>query len=306
MSFGQALLYFVAEALTGLGRSWKVSLLAVLTIAASLFTGGLFMLVSGNLERVAREWRSDAKIVVYLTPGAGDDELARLSLAAESERWVRRVDRVSRAAAEERFTAVFPDLAPLLAGWDEAPLPPSLEISYDPATPAATVRGWLDGLVADAGVEMVDDDRQWLEQLGGLIGVVRGVGLVVSAILLAAATFTIASVVRLTAYLYREEIAVMRLVGATELFIRGPFLAAGLIQGMLGGGLALGGLGAAFRATGAWSLPTLLGPTLFGSFLSTPQLAALVALGSLAGVLGSALSLRRPHEKGTGEKLPGP
>lgn len=294
MSFWQALAYFLSEALTGLRRSWKVSLLAILTISVSLFTGGAFMLVSGNLARIVEEWRRDAKIVVYLAPEAGDEDLARLSRIAVAEPWVEQVDRISRTEAERRFAAVFPSLASLLTGWEEAPLPPSLEISYDGAAVSnAAIESWLDRLAADSGVQMVDDDRQWLQQLGVLIVLARAVGLALGGILLAAAIFTIASVVRLTAYLHREEISVMRLVGATEFFIRGPFIAGGLIQGLLGGGMALAGLLAAFELGGARNLPTLLGSTLFGNFLSLPQLLALLALGGLAGVLGATLSLRR-------------
>ena len=83
---------------------------------------------------------------------------------------------------------------------------------------------------------MVDDDRDWVAQLEGVLQVIGAVGLGVVAVLMVAAIFTIASVIRLTAYLYRDEIGVMRLVGATELFIRGPFYVEGLLQGLLGGG----------------------------------------------------------------------
>ncbi len=294
MSLGRALVYFLAEALTGLGRSWKVSLLAILTIAASVFVGGVFLLVTGNLARIAAEWRSDARIVVYLVPDAGDQDLGRLSVAAAAEAWVERVESISRTEAEERFAAVYPELSSLLGDFEEAPLPPSLEISYDgAAAPTGVVRRWLESVAADPSVQVVDDDRQWLGQLDLLIAVVRGIGLVVGALLLAAAILTIASVVRLSAHFHREEIAIMRLIGATELFIRGPFLAGGLIQGTLGGGLALLGLATGFQIVRARSLPTVMGSTLFGSFLPLPHLMGLVVLGALAGLLGASLSLRR-------------
>ena len=89
---------------------------------------------------------------------------------------------------------------------------------------------WLAELRRHPAVDMVDDDRDWLRQLELLVAVFRGVGLTLGALLLAAATLTIASVIRLTAYLYRDEIAVLRLIGATEFYIRGPFYAEGLVQ----------------------------------------------------------------------------
>ena len=294
MSLAQALVYFLGQALTGIGRSWKMSLLAVVTISVSLFTGGIFMLLSGNLARIGEEWRGDAKIVIYLASEVSRPDTERLRRRAESESWIRQVDEVSRKEAERRFAMVFPSLSSLLTGWQAAPLPPSLEVSYDSTSvPDETLGRWLAELAADSSVQMVDDDRAWLQQLGVLVAVARGVGLVLGTILLAAAVFTIASVVRLTAYLYREEIGVMRLVGATEFFIRGPFLAGGLIQGVAGGATALVGLFAAYHLLGARNLPTLLGSTLFNSFLSPAQLLTLLALGGMAGVLGAAISLRR-------------
>jgi cell division transport system permease protein len=142
-------------------------------------------------------------------------------------------------------------------------------------------------------VSMVDDDRDWVRQLEAVLRVIRGVGLVVVAVLLGAAIFTIAAVIRLTAYLHRDEIGIMRLVGATELFIRGPFYVEGLLQGVLGGGLAVGSLWLSHRllvphAPGAW-----LADALVGSFLPAAQQAALVALGAAAGLTGAVTSLRR-------------
>ena len=115
---------------------------------------------------------------------------------------------------------------------------------------------------------MVDDDRDWVGQLEDVLQVIGGIGLALVAVLLVAAIFTIASVIRLTAYLYREEIGVMRLVGATELFIRGPFYVEGLLQGLLGGALAVGGLYLGHLLLAPRTPRTWLAGALTGSFLS--------------------------------------
>ena len=127
---------------------------------------------------------------------------------------------------------------------------------------------------------MVDDDRDWLRQLEGVVQVVRTVGMALVAVLLLAAIFTIASVIRLTAYLYRDEIGVMRLVGATELFIRGPFYVEGLVQGRARrrarGGRALPRAACCSRRT---RRATWLAGALTGSFLPPLQQAMLVGAG---------------------------
>ena len=116
-----------------------------------------------------------------------------------------------------------------MAGWQDEPLPASLEIGLDPRT-AATAPGreaWLAGWRQRPEVTLIDDDREWLGQLETAVAVVRAVGIALVAGLLGAAIFTIASVIRLTAYLHTRRSGIMRLVGATEFFIRGPSMSRG-------------------------------------------------------------------------------
>jgi cell division transport system permease protein len=290
----QAVRYFLREATVNLLRGFRVSLVAVLTIAVSLLLGGSFLLASRNLAGSVTRWRGEMRVVVYLKPEATSQDLARLAAEAAREPWAAGVEAVSAPEARTRFQHVFPTLADLVEGAQDDPLPASIEIGLRRDQAA---RSGLDRRLAAwrrrPEVAMVDDDREWLAQLETAISVVRGVGLVLGGILLGAAIFTIGSVIRLTAYLHHEEIAVMRLVGATEFYIRGPFYAEGLLQGLLGGALASGGLYTAFRLAHSRGAASLL-PSLFAAeFLTARQLAALVAVGALAGLLGAVSSLRR-------------
>jgi len=301
MSILQALAYFFREAAGGLRRGWKVSFLAVFTIAVSLFVGGVFLLTSGNLARALARWRAETRVVVYLRPGTPAAAVARLrGEAARGPAWVRGATAVSPAAARARFRSSFPGLADLLRGWGEEPLPATLEIELarEEALPAAEYEAWLAAWRARPEVEMVDDDREWLAQLEGVIAVLRGVGLALGGVLLAAAIFTIGSVIRLTAYLHHEEIAVLRLVGATEFFVRGPFYAEGLLQGLLGGAVALAALFAGWQVAQVEARGSLLATLLAERFLTPGQAAALLLLGGAAGLLGAVASLRRETLRG--------
>ena len=294
MSPGRALLYFLTEAFVSLRRSFKVSLLAVLTIAVSLYVGGLFLLVTGNLASLVERWRREAKVVLYLAPDLGAARVAELTDRLGEAPWVLEVEGISSRQARERFRATFPSLADLMEGWSEEPLPPSLEVSFDPAeSEAGGFDNWVTGLRREPGVVMVDDDRDWMRQVEGVVAVLRLFGLVLGAVLLGAAIFTIASVVRLTAFLYRDEIAVMRLVGATEFYIRGPFYTEGLIQGLAGGALASLGLYATYAALAAQMGRSVWGSLLTERFLTPGELGFLVGLGAAAGLAGAILSLRR-------------
>jgi cell division transport system permease protein len=290
----RAVAYFFREAAVNLVRSWRISLLAMSTIGVSLFIGGALLLVTNNLATLVAEWRREAKVVVYLRPG--DTPAATSPLVAELRRppWVESVSLVSAVEARRRFESYFPSVADLIQGWGEEPLPASYEVAFDPGrVEDEPFSAWTARLRADERVAMVDDDRDWVRQLEGVLQVTRAVGLTLVAILLVAATFTIASVIRLTAYLYRDEIGIMRLVGATELFIRGPFYVEGLLQGLAGGALAMGGLFAAY----VFALPHVpavwIGSALTASFLPPAHQALLVALGAVAGFVGAVTSLRR-------------
>ena len=115
----------------------------------------------------------------------------------------------------------------------------------------------------------------------------------VGAVLLVTAVFTIGSVIRLTFYLYQDEIAVMRMVGATEFFIRGPFVTEGFLHGLAGGFCALGGLFTAQRLLLHYTGDGLLTTMLAEQFLSPSLQLGLVLVGAGAGILGAVLSLRK-------------
>lgn len=294
MAVHRAFGYFFREAVVNLARSWKISLVAVSTIAVSLFIGGALLLLIGNLQRLVAEWRREAKVIVYLRPGAPPASAAGLAAAARRQPWVTGVEVVTAEEARQRFERYFPSVADLVHGWGEEPLPASLEVAFDPGrVEPRAFEGWVQALRRAPQVGMVDDDRDWVGQLEDVLQVIGGIGLAVVAVLLVAAIFTIASVIRLTAYLYREEIGVMRLVGATELFIRGPFYVEGLLQGLLGGALAVGGLYLGHLLLAPRTPRTWLAGALTGNFLSPRDQLLLVALGALAGLAGAVASLRR-------------
>lgn len=291
MTFLQALLYFFREAAVNLLRSWKTSLVAVLTIAVSVLLGGAFLLASQNLMESVQNWRRDMRVVVYLRPQA---DPARLAAEAAAAPWVASAKAVSPGEAKQRFREIFPSLSGLVEGWDEEPLPASIEIALrDPSGRSAEVRRWIDGWRARPEVEMVDDDREWLGQLETLVAVGRGIGLALAGGLLGAAVFTIASVIRLAAYLHQEEISILRLVGATEFYIRGPFYAEGLLQGLIGGAVAMGALYGLYELAEARKAASLAASVLTSGFLTPGQVACLILLGGGAGLLGAVASLRR-------------
>ena len=123
MNVARILAYFVAEATRSLLRSWRVTLLAISTIAMSIFIAGTFLLLSKNLERIFENWREQAKIIVYLSEDATSGDFERLSVAVDQAEWVLEVDPVSAQEARERFEATFPSVRDLLETWRDEPRP---------------------------------------------------------------------------------------------------------------------------------------------------------------------------------------
>ena len=295
MNFLQALGYFLREAAIGLARSLRVSLLAILTIAVSLFLSGMVLLVSKNLARTVQEWRAEARFVVYLAPEVDAGGRAAVRALIEQGPWTRSLEEITPEAARKRFERSFPSLAELVTERGEGALPYSFEAVLETVPPGEDARfaAWVEGLRGRPEVSLVDADQDWISQVETLLAVIRGLGITLAAILLGASVFTIASVVRLTSFLYREEIAVMRLVGATEFYIRGPFYFEGILQGLLGGLLAAGALGAVHLMIEPRVASSMVAGALGANFLSPVELVALVAFGAIAGWSGAVVSLSR-------------
>ncbi|MEM1245413.1 MAG: permease-like cell division protein FtsX [Acidobacteriota bacterium] len=297
MNLFQALAYFLREASKSLVRSWKSSLLAVLTIAISLFVGGLFLLATQNLSARAAEWKDEFQVTVYLTEGttrAQRDDLYDLF----DRPFVREVRTISPEDALATFRDSFPSLSEVFSDESgEMPFVASVELSVDPSN-TESLDPWVESLRVNPASEMVDDDRDWLRELGRLIAVVRGIGLGVGGALLVAAVLTTASVIKLTAFLYLEEIRTQRLIGATEFFVRGPFYLEGLLQGLLGGLLALALLALAWFGVRPSGEASFWLPLVSEEFLDLPVQGALLLGGAASGLLGAVLSLRRESLRG--------
>jgi cell division transport system permease protein len=292
--------YFLREAVRRTWVSKRTSFVAIAMIAISLLIVGCFLLVAENLGRAAAQWQGKSRVVVYLDPEATAPQIENVDrwLAAKPALAQRRF--VTREQALARFKTYFANLNEVVAQLEDNPFPASFEVDIEPRlAQSRAFLGELDTLSAIPGVDQVQYDWQWIERLQRLVYVVNVIGLVAGGILAIAAAFTIANVIRLTMMLYREEIEIMRLVGATERIIRGPFLLEGILQGTIGGLLAIALLFAVYELARRSLAPSqsILWSFLFLGFLPWQKIAGLVAGGMVAGWIGSWLSVREQTEE---------
>jgi cell division transport system permease protein len=292
----RALNYFLNEAAESLLRSWRSAMLAILTIAAGLFVLGFFLMVNSNLQRVVSRWSEAAEMSVYLDDEATREQVQALEALIDQSGVSDQRQYLSKADALARFREDFPDLAGATERLERNPLPASLEVRLEPRarSAASAVDDLAARLGSEPGVADVRYDRRWLSRLGSAVRFVRTIGLVIVALLAVAAALTVANVVRLAAYARRDEIEIMQLVGAPFAFIRGPFVAEGILQGGAGALVAIVALWAIFLAGRAWyghlALEGLGLTTL--TFLPVGVLLALLAGGMLLGCVGGFIVAR--------------
>jgi len=230
--------FFVADAWDEWRHSPGVNLLATVTLSATLSLAGLVLLVLANLERQLEIQRDDVRVHVFLRDELEPGALEALSGELRAMPGVARVNHIDREEALRSYREWAGGLAALADELETNPLPASLEVTLIPG-PDAEGQAVVAAVQGHAAVEDARFDRDWLRQLEALLELARlggsGLGLVV----FGAVIFVMASVLRLAVYARRDEIEIMLLVGATPAFVRGPFLVAGLAQGILASVLAL-------------------------------------------------------------------
>jgi cell division transport system permease protein len=293
----RALRYAFEEATASLWRGRQAGLLSTATIAVALFVLGGFLLVTSNLERLSEEWSRAAELSVYLSDEVTAEERAAVERMLAPGGVVAEVEYRSKADAAARFADTFPDLAGAVEPMADNPLPASYEARLQDPVAANRVED-LAGLLRQApGVVDVRFDREWLERLLTAVSIVRGIGLALGTMLTVAAALTVANVVRLALYARRAEIQIMELVGAPTVYVRGPFVMEGILQGGFGALVALAGLAATFLAVrGRYLTPLAQAVNLpAASFLPLELCLVLLLGGMVVGCVGGlvATSARR-------------
>lgn len=292
----RAVFYCIEEAFVELWRNRLVNLVSMATIAVSLFILGIFATISTNLDLLLAGWSDRVQVTIYMKEGAGPREKQRTEELLRSLPEVESYAYVSKEEAVRRFQAYFPELDPLPDLLESNPLPASFEIQVAPDYRSPEhVHQLAQTLTGKPGVQEVDYDLLWIERLTAIIDLVRALGFFIGGALVVASIFTIFNVIKLTVYGRQDEIGIMRLVGATHAYIRGPFLVEGMLQGGLGGTAALVLL---YTTHEVFIRRALTSFRLFASvewlrFLSPQAWIGIILGGMVVGLIGSTLSVRR-------------
>lgn len=273
-----------------------IQLVAVGTIALSLLLVGVVELTAFNVRRLAANWGQDVQMTVYLEDGVAPARAQQVAAALAKLPGVRAVRTVDAHEAWLRLRRSLGSRADLLDGVEEGFLPASIEVSLEPGV-AEVLRAHpaFERLRHTAGVEDVELMGDWAGRLRALERLLDTAGWAVLALVLCACLYIVGSTIRLGVFARREEIEIWKLVGATDGFVKAPFLVEGALQGALGTAAAALLLYGLYRAA-APRVEAVLGGWLAGGplgFFTPGQLAVAVAAGTLLGLGGSALALGR-------------
>ncbi len=232
--------YTVREALAAFRRAPLLTGLSAAMIALSLFVVGLFGVAAHNIRLVLDQVEARVEVVAYLHDDATAQEIEALEAEIRTLSQVRNVIYISRRQALELAREQLSDFSAILSDLDGNPFPASLEISLQPGQRSGdAVRRVASTVSGYPFVEDVRYGQDWLDKVYLLRRVAAAAAVVVGGAFAAVAALIIGAAIRLAIFARREEITIMRLVGATDWFIRRPFLLEGLLTGVLGSLLAL-------------------------------------------------------------------
>ena len=284
--------YFIKEVYTSFKRNIWMTLASIFTVVLSLFILGFFSIVILNLNKMANTLESQVQISVYLKNDLSQEEIDETKETLSKIEGLQDIKFTTREEAMKNFKERLGDQQFLLDALDDTnPLPDSFSLTV---TSPQQVKTIADTAAALDSVESASYSQDIINHLFNLTHLIRLIGIALIILLTGAAIFIISNTIRLTVFARRKEIAIMKYVGATDWFIRWPFLLEGICLGFIGGGLATIFLYIVYNQVTqeiyeAMAFFPLIPQHPFIDYIS---LAILVA-GIIIGALGSTISLKR-------------
>lgn len=288
--------YFLERAVANMRQNVFVNLVTIGTITLALLIVSLFLLLFVNLENAAENWSEKVQVTIYYDKELTPQEQSDLKNRIQAIPGTSRVHWVGRDEAMRRFKGRLKGQETLLDGIRPEVLPASFEISLKKANRSTeAIDQYVTSLKKLPNIGEVQYGEEWVRRFNTFLTFMRIVGGLVGGFLVLAVVFIVSNTIRLTVYARRDELEIMSLVGATRLFIKMPFLLEGVMQGVIGGLLALLLLLSVHLLFlhNAGNFLTFNPATAGLSFLPGEYIAALLAAGALLGFLGSLTALRR-------------
>jgi len=280
--------YFVREATTNLRRNKLMTMAAILTAAVSLLLLGGVLTLGSFVASITHQIENQVEVSVFLNDNITQQQQDDVRTTLKELDVVKKVTFVSKAQAFREFKSLYRDQPALYENITPDVLPASFRVELSDPQRVDVIRSKL---ARNPAVEEIADQRATVQRLVRFTGLLRTFSVVMILVLLGAAVLLISNQTQLAIYARRREIEIMKLVGATNWFVRLPFMLEGIATGLAGAVIALLLLGVGKRIARSqfpvWIPTTALHGVAFG------QVLWLVILGGVVGAIGSAVAMRR-------------
>ena len=285
--------YYVVDALKSLKRNSTVSLASVATVAATLFILGVFLLIVFNVNAGVQELGSKLQVKIYLKDDLTIGDKSAIEKVLNNVQGVSEIKYEDKADALEKVKKQFgSDSKSLVQGFEKKnPFPNAYIVSVKSPEIVNTVVKAAEGL---KGIEKIKDVREIVDKIINITNTLKIIGLVLFVILISVSLFLIGNTIKLTLYSRKKEIGIMKFVGATDWFIRWPFIIEGMLLGISGAIISTGILYYAYRMVFLKYTNVLLGVNLINpQIILSTTLWQFMLGGLLIGAMGSIMSIRK-------------
>jgi cell division transport system permease protein len=286
------LVYFARETLISLRRNLLMTVAGILTVTVSLLLLGGILLFQQWVDHGTERWKNGVEFEVFMKPDATKQQIDAVRKDLGEDRQVKSAKYLSKEDAYEEFKRIFKDKPDLVSSVDPTALPASFRVA---PKEVKQTKSLAEKYNTHPGVDESQTADKAIKQLLDITSFLRYLFIAISTILIASSLFLIVNTIRLATFARRREIEVMKLVGASNWFVRIPFMFEGLVQGAVGAGLAVSGV---FLLQYLLSqVDTSQGNFFRGYFVTTGDAAGisigLLFGGAIIGMVGAGVGIRR-------------
>ena len=292
--------YFIKKAFQNIRYFFLINLITVGIISLSLLVLSTFLMVFLNLQTYLDKWKEQIQVSVYLADGNKPEDIPLIQKKINSFPQVKNASLITKEEALSFFKDSFPGQKQALESLKDNPLPASIDIQLqDEYRGPDEIKTFALQIKKIPGVEDVEYGQTWIEGYANFLKFMRSSALAVGVVILLATIFIISNTIKLTLISRKDEIEIMKLVGATNFFIRVPFYLEGILQGLLGAFFALIVLFFSYQLFSNWISQSSYFSLKFFKifFFPLPYLLLITAVGMITGFLGSFFSLGKYLDK---------
>ncbi len=287
-------IYFIKTAFTNIINNRLIHMISIGTITISMLLFGSFLLLSVNINNWLMDWGESLSMSVYIKDGLDESGKETIESALAGLKGAEIKGFITKEQALKNLKLSLGKHAGLLDGLKDNPLPASYELVFHETEEYKLYPEKIQSDIEKIdGVDEVQYSEQWVERFRGIMNVIRIIGLIVGGCLCIAVLFITTNTIKLTIYSRREEIDIYKLVGATDWFVKLPYLIEGAVQGLFGGVLSFIVLLVFYSVFSVKTIQVFGLPLIDFTFFSPERSIFIILLSILLGFIGGLIAIGR-------------